>query len=229
MAIVCSVESAGSRVALTFDDGPVIPYTDQILDALAEQDALATFFVRGGALTLSTSEIVKQAHSAGHEIGNHTQNHCDLSHTAGERIEAEILETHERLSELLGDPPRVIRPPYGLGSDAVDTFASLLGYRATILWSITPRDWERPPADTIVARVLAGENPPHAEVARSGCDAPHSPLQGAIVLLHDGALEQGDSRSETVKAVREIVLGIRSRGLELVTVSELLAEEREPT
>lgn len=43
MAIVCSVTNAGDRIALTFDDGPSIPYTEQILEVLASHGAKATF------------------------------------------------------------------------------------------------------------------------------------------------------------------------------------------
>ena len=223
MAIICSVENAGDRIALTFDDGPLIPYTEQILETLAEHNAKATFFVGGRALTPASRDVVAQAHAAGHEIGNHTEHHCDLSQADVTTIATEVSETHDQLAELLGSPPRLIRPPYGRGCAAVDVFASTLGYRATVLWNVCPMDWNQPPADSIVSHVRAGDNPRAGEIEMYCHYTPRSPLPGAIVLLHDGALQDGESRGETVKAVQEIVPQLQSLGLQLVTVSDLLA------
>jgi peptidoglycan-N-acetylglucosamine deacetylase len=223
MTIVCSATNASDRIALTFDDGPMTPFTEQILEALAASDAQATFFVRGGALSPTTSEVVRQAHAAGHEIGNHTENHRVLSMEDEATLKAEVSATHDRLTELLEGPPRVIRPPYGRGAHSVDKFASTLGYRATVLWNICPQDWDRPPANRIATRVMAGECPYHDEIAVHCGWAQQSSLHGGIVLLHDGALEQDDSRAETVTAVRDLIPRLQARGLRLVTVSDLLA------
>lgn len=184
----------------------------------------------GGALTPDTCEVVLQAHAAGHEIGNHTQNHYGLNEAPPETIEAEITETHVRLSELLPAPPRLIRPHYGRGSEAVDRCAAHLGYEATVLWNICPSDWEMAPAATIASRVLAGENPFHDEIANRCGHTPKASLRGAIVLLHDGygPKRQGESRLQTVEALRQLVPELLSRGFHLVTVSELLAGEELP-
>jgi peptidoglycan/xylan/chitin deacetylase (PgdA/CDA1 family) len=223
MAVVCSGNRASDSIALTFDDGPLLPYTGQLLDAFDEYAARATFFVRGSAVTAETSPLVLRAHDAGHEIGNHTHNHLSLPDAPREKVEAEIAATHGLLVELLASTPRLIRPPYGRGTGVVDELASALGYRATILWSVSPSDWDTPPPAAIVERVLAGEN---RDVRRAcGC-AERSPLSGAIVLLHDGCPRtgQGESRAGTVTAVRELVPSLQSLGLRLVTVSELLDE-----
>src|SRR5205823_5738794 len=109
---------------------------------------------------------------------------------------------------------------------AVDACSSAIGYRATILWNISPNDWEMPSAESIVKRVLDGENPDHDEVRRNCSCGDRSPLAGAIVLLHDGCprtLER-ESRAETVEAVRALIPRLQSLGLRLVTVSQLLDE-----
>jgi peptidoglycan/xylan/chitin deacetylase (PgdA/CDA1 family) len=224
---MCSADDADKRIALTFDDGPLLPYTEQILDAFDEHQARATFFIRGGAVTERTSRLVLRAQQAGHEIGNHTQNHLALAGASPETIEAEIAATHDLLFQLLGSPPPVIRPPYGRGCAAVDLCASTFGYRATVLWNISPSDWSKPPPETIVSRVLAGENPDQGEVVQHCRYSERSPLTGAIVLLHDGCAreQEGESRFGTVKAVRSLLPELQSRGLELVTVSELLEIE----
>src|SRR5438477_10192323 len=224
--VVCSGNDAGNAIALTFDDGPLSPYTEAILDALDEYGAHGTFFVRGSAVTAHTSRLVLRARDGGHEVGNHTQNHLSLADVPVEEVEAEIAQTHELLGELLGSKPAVIRPPYGLGSATVNSCASALGYRATILWNISPNDWELPSAETIVQRVLDGENPDHEEVSQHCRCLEQSPLAGAIVLLHDGCPRTGEheSRAETVKAVRTLIPRLQSLGLRLVTASQLLDE-----
>jgi peptidoglycan/xylan/chitin deacetylase (PgdA/CDA1 family) len=223
--VVCSAESAGNRIALTFDDGPHMQYTPQILDALAPHDARATFFVRGGGLTSSTREVVTRARDGGHEIGNHTQDHCGLKGATPEKVRAEVSETHELLTELLEAPPRLIRPPYGRGITEVNAFASTLDYRATILWNISPCDYDRPSAEEIARRVMDGESPDHDEISEHCETARNSPLPGAIVLLHDGCApeQKGHSRHGTVMAMRNLVPALQNRGFQLVTVSDLLA------
>ena len=204
--VVCSGETDRNVVALTFDDGPLIPETARLLDVLDETDARATFFVRGAAIDDETRSLVVRAARAGHEIGNHTHNHLNLEEADPATVAEEILRTHRQLAELTGMEPTIIRPPYGKGLEVVDEVAGAGGYRATVGWSVQADDWESPPAATIAERVLAGLAP------------------GAIVLLHDGCspIRTGQSRMGTVDAVRTLVPAIRERGFELVTVSQLL-------
>src|SRR5579872_3602250 len=58
------------QMALTFDDGPNDPYTFHLLDALAEHQAQATFFLIG-QFARRRPDIVRKIHEAGHIIGNH--------------------------------------------------------------------------------------------------------------------------------------------------------------
>jgi peptidoglycan/xylan/chitin deacetylase (PgdA/CDA1 family) len=206
MPVVHSVETDRHVVALTFDDGPLHPETERLLDVLDETDAHATFFVRGGAIDDETKGLVVRAARAGHEIGNHTHSHLNLEEADHETVTEEILRTHHQLAELTGLEPTVIRPPYGRGTEIVDEIASAVGYRATVNWSVDPEDWASPPAAKIAERVLAGL------------------ASGAIVLMHDGCTDTraGQSRMGTVEAVHTLIPIIRERGFELVTVSQLL-------
>ncbi len=206
MPVVHSVETDRNVVALTFDDGPKNPETERLLDVFDDANAHATFFVRGGALTDDAEGLVTRAFAAGHEIGNHTHSHLWLEGAGRVVAEREILRTHHDLTGLVGVEPMVIRPPYGVGLELVDEIATQLGYRATVHWSVHATDWECPPADTIVERILAGVRP------------------GAIVLLHDGCSPDRlwQSRMATVDATRTLIPAIRERGFELVTVSQLL-------
>ena len=203
-------------VSLTFDDGPS-PFTKPILDVLAEHGVGASFFVMGAALADETKPLVEAAHAAGHDVGNHTHHHFHLEECDEATVREEIRRTHGDLVEILGDPPVFVRPPYGTDLDRVDEIVTELGYRATVYWSIDPRDWEQPQpsARTIVDRVLADERL----------------AAGAIVLMHDGVSpnQPDESRAETVEAVRLLIPALRERGLEPVTLSRLLSGRARPS
>src|SRR6266516_2563366 len=125
--IISSVDTDEKLIALTFDDGPST-HTSSILTTLAEHNALATFFVRGGAVTSETKEIVKKAHAAGHEIKNHTHHHWHLGDCDETVVREEIGRTHHHLGAITDELPRFIRPPYGHGPETVDAIAAQLDY-----------------------------------------------------------------------------------------------------
>src|SRR4051795_2484 len=62
------------EVVLTFDDGPLPPHSNQVLDILASQCVKATFFIIG-RMARSFPDGVRRVRDAGHSIGTHTQNH----------------------------------------------------------------------------------------------------------------------------------------------------------
>ena len=209
--VVRSIATEEHVVALTFDDGPSRPWTELVLEALAELDVRATFFVQGAAVDDETSALVVRTAREGHEIGNHTHSHFSFDEVRDETVvRDELGRTHELLASLIGRPPDLVRPPYGRGTELVDAAASALGYRATVNWSIDPEDWDEPPAEEIVECVVEELHP------------------GAIVLLHDGSplRERARSRSVTTEALATLVPEIRSRGYRFATVGELLDGHR---
>src|SRR5215475_1594876 len=212
--IVTAVKTRERVVALTFDDGPDERFTPALLDVLEDASAPASFFVLGCALNPRSEQIVARMHAAGHDVCNHTYSHLSLADVDAATIEQEILRTHHALEEITQQPPTLVRPPYGHGFTAVDEVARTLGYRATVHWSAWADDWTLPPppAATIVDRVSRG----HAGLK--------GVRRGGIVLLHDGCAPDraGQSRGETVDAVRALIPRLRSDGYGLVTVSDLL-------
>src|SRR5690606_12515334 len=85
--------AADKKIALTFDDGPHPKLTRQILKTLEKYEAKATFFVVGQEVK-EHPEILKEVHSAGHEIGNHTFNHEKLTKLEPEKIKQQIQSTN---------------------------------------------------------------------------------------------------------------------------------------
>ncbi|MER5885463.1 polysaccharide deacetylase family protein [Streptomyces sp. NPDC001941] len=183
-------------VALTFDAGPG-PYTARLLDVLKEKDVRATFFLLGSRHVTDRPELVRREAAEGHELGNHTWSHPRLTELPDPEVERQLVRVQERVRELTGRTPTLMRPPQGRTGKRVAEVCRRLGL-AQVLWSVTAKDYKERDPEVITRRVLAGAR-------RDG-----------IILLHD--IYPG-----TVPAVPAIVDGLRARGLEPVTVSELFA------
>jgi peptidoglycan-N-acetylglucosamine deacetylase len=153
------------RVTLTFDNGPTPGVTERVLDILAKAGVLATFFVIGRNLDQSaaSAELMKQAHRAGHWIGNHT-----LSHTValGDRPElayavSEIEGAQQRIGQF-SHPEKLFRPygkagvlgPHLLSGAALNHL--LAQHYRTIIWNNVPGDWKDPDGwvEACIAQVL---------------------------------------------------------------------------
>jgi peptidoglycan-N-acetylglucosamine deacetylase len=211
--------AAPHKVALTFDDGPDPEWTPKILDILKEKRAPATFFVIGESANQESS-IVKREFELGNEIGNHTFTHpeFDLERLSKTELQVQLNLTELLLESYLGVKTTLFRPPYGIDHQPESAnevqllpIPQSMGY-AIIGARIDPHDWGEPngkppaPADTIVERVLADTQT----------------NKGNIILLHDG----GGDRSHTVAALPQIIDGLRAKGYEFVSVSDLLGQDR---
>lgn len=106
----------GSRekklIAITFDDGPHPKETSQVLDVLKKYNVKATFFIAGKHAKWYKEPLVR-ASKEGHEIGNHTFNHPDISNLSSSQIEEEIVKCEDILKEVTGKKPTLFRPPFG--------------------------------------------------------------------------------------------------------------------
>jgi peptidoglycan-N-acetylglucosamine deacetylase len=212
--------SSPNKIAITFDDGPDPEWTPIILDVLKAKGVKATFFLIGVEAEKYPG-ITKRVYNEGHEIGNHTFTHPDISNISKRYFEVELNLTERFFEGKLGVKPVLFRPPYSIDQepDTADQVRPLelaqdLGY-ITIGDKVDPNDWHDNPrrsASQIVHDVLANLPP---------C-APSNLACGNIILLHDG----GGDRRETVKALPQIIDGLRARGYEIVPVSELMGKTR---
>lgn len=185
--------ASGREVTLTFDDGPTVPYTAQILDVLREHGVKATFFVCGAAAERHP-ELVRRIAAEGHEIGNHTYSHPYLHLQSRELIAAEIDRTQAVLERIVGRRPTMFRPPFGVRWFPLWPLLKERGL-TMMLWTDRGHDGALDAAG-VVARSLRRLRP------------------GSIILLHDGyeAAASGD-RSATVAALPSIIQGARAKGL----------------
>ena len=176
-------------VALTFDDGPSF-YTEGLLDTLKEHDVKATFFVLGTQVRIQSETILRMFHE-GHQIGNHTWDHPNLTQLSDELIQQQLQRTDDLITQIVGVPTQHMRPPYGAHNERVRAASGL----PIIFWSVDPLDWRDRNAETVAARIA---------------EAP----VGAIILAHD-------IHKSTVDAVPAIIAALKGRGIHFVTVTKL--------
>lgn len=131
----------GNRtVALTFDDGPHPTNTPKLLDALKLAGIHATFFMLGQNLATSAGKaILARAAAEGHQIGNHTYTHPDLTKLSEQQVRDEILKTEVLIGSAMGQH-KLLRPPYGAHNSTIDKVAKDLGY-TLVLWNVDSMDW----------------------------------------------------------------------------------------
>jgi peptidoglycan-N-acetylglucosamine deacetylase len=202
-----STVSHGSRnepkVALTFDDGPDPEVTPRVLDLLREYDARATFFMIGHLLE-QASDIGDRAAREGHEIGNHSWQHSYVQNFFSTRAHLDDIERSERLIRRVApsDVSPLFRAPVGFKSPELARAAHARSLKI-IAWSIHSRDTIDRNPRRIAERVLRRIQP------------------GDIVLMHDGHPTAGAHRRQVIEALPLILAGLRTRGLQAVTVSDL--------
>lgn len=181
-------------VALTFDDGPNVLYTERLLDGLAERDIKATFFLIGKNAE-AHPEIVSRIAQEGHLIGNHTYSHLKLTAGNEAAFQEELNRTGEIIREITGSVPVFCRPPFGVWDTRYEERLGII----PVLWDVDPRDWCTFDAQTVANRILAD------------CH------DSAIILLHD-------EYETSVEAALLVIDELKQQGYTFVTVDKLLID-----
>lgn len=182
-------------IALTFDDGPSV-HTPRLLNAFKKHGGKGTFFVVGNLLD-KNKVTAKRIVDEGHEIASHSWEHADLSQLSLEKAQKNLQKTHNKIYEITGVEPKLVRPPYGAYNDTVK-YASYVCKESVVTWSVDTLDWKTRNADAVYKSVMS------------------SAYDGAIILCHD-------LHPTTVDAMEKVIPDLIKRGYQLVTVSELLA------
>jgi peptidoglycan-N-acetylglucosamine deacetylase len=184
-------------IALTFDDGPWPNTTAKVLDILKKNRIKSTFFVVGQNVK-NYPDLTKQIVADGHIIANHTWHHWYHQMNA-QAAAYEVANTTDIIYQTTGVRTSLFRPPGGIMNNGVAAYAKNNKY-AVIIWSADSMDYSRPAVPRLMNNIFREAKP------------------GGIVLMHDG----GGDRSNTVKALPEIISRFRKQGYEFVTVPELL-------
>ncbi|MFJ2032835.1 bifunctional polysaccharide deacetylase/glycosyltransferase family 2 protein [Streptosporangium sp. NPDC087985] len=192
-------------VALTFDDGPDPRWTPQVLDVLAKYGAKATFFAVGARIA-KNPELTRRIIAEGHEIGNHTYAHADLTAVPEWRLRLELSLTQKALAGVAGMHTRLARPPYSSSPTAV-TGTQLRALHAmgregylVALTDLDTKDWARPGTEQIV----------RAALPRGG--------RGAVIMMHDS----GGDRGQTVAAVDRLLTQLARQKYRATTLTSAL-------
>ncbi len=104
------------KVALSFDDGPDPEWTPKILDILKRYNVKGTFFMIG-EIAEDNIGVMQRVYREGHEIGNHTWTHPDISEISNRQVDLELNLTERLFASELGVQPLYFRPPYSIDQE----------------------------------------------------------------------------------------------------------------
>ncbi|MDD4390456.1 MAG: polysaccharide deacetylase family protein [Eubacteriales bacterium] len=185
------IDPSKPMVTLTFDDGPSLLYTPEILDILKQNNAVATFFILG-IQAEENPEVLAQILEGGNQIGIHSYNHESFLTLSDERLKYQIETPQEIVITATGYTPSLLRPPYGFINEDVIAKVPM----PIILWSIDTLDWENRNVNVIYNNIFENIQ------------------DGDIILMHD-------IFESSVEAARVVIPELIKRGYQLVTVSDL--------
>lgn len=188
------IDPSKPMVALTFDDGPHQTYSDQILDILEANHALATFFELGCHVSEYPDVVAREA-AMGCEIGTHSNIHKNLTKLTKNAILDDLAAADAAFIAAGVPAPTMLRPPEG----AVNKIVRTVTGRSLITWNIDTEDWRTKDPQKVIDSVQNAGN-----------------LDGNVVLMHS-------IYKSTVEAVETLVPWLQEQGYQLVTVSELMA------
>ena len=203
--IIARVETNKPVVALTFDDGPSVRFTTDVLTVLKDRDVKATFFLIGK----ETAENLPQARlivDAGHEIGNHSYTHSNMAWMGPGSVKDEIERTDAAIRSAGYQGEILFRPPNGKKLVTLPWYLWQNG-RKTIMWDVEPESYPEITANADAMTRYVVDNAKN----------------GSIILLH----VMYRSRDVSRQALPQIIDGLRQKGFGFVTVSELL-NDRQP-
>jgi len=188
------------EIALTFDDGPDPKATPKILDMLNKEGIKATFFVVG-KMVEKYPGLLERIWKEGHDVGNHTYSHPDLTKLSKEDILEELDKTRLLVKKITGKETYLFRPPGGRYDNKVIVTTTLSGYKM-ILWTDYPGDYGCPSSKLIYQRTVSGAE------------------DEGIILLHNGL-------DATLEALPKIISELKKKKYGFITISELMEEIRE--
>ena len=190
---------SSSKVALTFDGGASSVPTPAILKALKDAGVRATMFMTADFVERNPDLVVQMARD-GHEFGNHSATHPDMTTISDQEIVEELDRLDASVQALTGKSTRPwFRPPFGAVNDRVLRVAADHGYYA-VMWTTDSADWRSDiEASTVASRMLRYTEP------------------GSIMVEHLGSPQSAEVLASVLKTLQE-------RGLTFGTLSEVIGE-----
>lgn len=197
---IYSVSTNEAKISISFDAAWGAEDFNQIMEILDKHNVKTTFFMTGEWVE-KYPECVKTLVEKGHDLGNHSASHPDMTTLSKEAQRDQILQVHDAVKELTGYEMELFRPPYGAYNNDVIRTCYENGYYP-IQWSVDSLDWQDLSATEIINKV---------------CN--HKALDnGAIILCHNGA-------KHTAEALDEMLTNLKNQGYKIVPISELIIRE----
>ena len=195
---VYSVERPDKKISISFDAAWGDEHTKAILDTLDRYGVKTTFFLVD-FWAQKYPEDVKEIAARGHELGNHSATHPDMTKLSKEQMAAELNKTADTIQAIAGVRPKLFRPPFGSYNNTVIETCEELGYQV-IQWSVDSLDWKEITTEQIVERVTRNVEP------------------GSIVLFHNNA----EHVENYLPKILEI---LTDQGYEIVPIGDLIWRE----
>lgn len=199
LPIYC-VKTDKKQVALSFDAAWGNEDTKKILDILKKYKINVTFFMTGGWVKEYPNDV-KAIYEAGHDLGNHSENHKHMPQLNNNEINDELNFVTTKVKDLTGYTMFLFRPPYGDYNNQVITQAKSCGYYS-VQWDVDSLDWKNYGVDSIIDTVLNNK----------------ALKNGSIILMHNGA-------KYTAEALPKVIEGLKEKGYEIVPISKLIYKD----
>lgn len=196
---IYKVDTQEKVIALTFDISWGETSPGPILDILQQKKVSKATFFLSGPWVLHHQEIAKRIKAMGYEIGSHGNMHKDFSKYPDAWIRDQVGKAEQSIKEVLGVKTTLIRTPNGDFDARSLKVLHAMGYQV-IQWNTDSLDWMNPGVPNIIQRVLTKVVP------------------GDIILMH-----ASDSCKQTHLALPAIIDGLRAKGYQFATVTELLS------
>ncbi len=185
------------QIALTYDCGTDRGKAGEILDVLQRHGVRATFFITG-EWAEKNSDISQRIVNEGHEIGNHSYDHADLTRLGREELIRQVSAANNSIYRVTGKQTQpLFRLPFGSYSRQVLDILGAMGYKYCIHWSLETLDYRQRTANSIANLIL------------------QKVRNGDIILMH--AVGKG-----TAKASDLAVAKLKNQGYEFVTIGSML-------
>ena len=194
--VFCSAETDKKEIAISFDDGPAVNYTPEILQLLQKENVKAAFFCIGNRIA-GNEKILQQLMDDGHIIGNHSySHHFWFDMFSSKKMLDDLNAMDNEVKRVTGLQPKLFRPPYGVTNPNLAKAIKKGGY--------FPVGWNVRSLDT----VIKDENKLLEKVSRSI-------KPGAVFLFHD-------TSKSTLDALPQFLKEVKNKGYSIVPLDKLL-------
>lgn len=198
MIPIYCVDTEEKKVAISFDAAWGSDKTEDLLKILKQYNIKTTFFLVAFWVD-KYPDMVKKIDEEGHEIGNHSANHPNMSQLSEEKMRWELTTTSDKIEAITGKKVTLFRPPFGDYDNRVMRVSQELGYHV-IQWDVDSLDYKDYGTNAIVDRVISKVK------------------NGSIILFHNNATY--------IKDALPIILDkLENMGYEVVPVSHLIYKD----